>query len=191
MSQPAVRSTALLSPADAAKSTWTIDPSHTLVEFSVRHMMVSTVKGRFPAVSGTLHIDDTDPTNSSVSVEIETKSITTHDEQRDAHLRSADFFEADAYPTITFKSTSVEPTGEDTFKITGDLSIKDVTRPIQLQAELNGRGTNPWGKEVIGFSAQTSLNRKDFGLNWNVALEAGGVLVSDTIKITLEVEATR
>ncbi|SRR6266498_2532788 len=175
---------------DSPVQTWTIDPSHTHVEFSVRHMMVSTVKGRFPAVSGTITLDDANLSRSTVDVDIAAASVNTHDEQRDAHLRSADFFDAEVFPTLAFRSTQVEPLGEDRARVSGELTIKDVTRPVVLEAELNGRGTNPWGKQVIGFSAHTSINRKDFGLNWNVALEAGGVLVSDTIKINLEVEAT-
>jgi polyisoprenoid-binding protein YceI len=169
---------------------WTIDPSHSLAEFSVRHMMVSTVKGRFTDLQGSIIIDPQDLSQSSVEAEIKANSITTHDEQRDAHLQSADFFDAERFPTLTFKSTRVEPVSDERVKIYGDLTIRDTTRAVVLDAELNGQGTNPWGKEVIGFSAHTQFNRKDFGLNWNVALEAGGVLVSDTIKVSLEVEAT-
>lgn len=177
--------------APSQVQTWSIDPSHTLVEFSVRHMMVSTVKGRFPELSGSIAFDAQDPRRSSVSVDIVTNSVTTADPQRDAHLRSPDFFDAEQFPTLRFASTRVEPVSDERVKIYGDLTIRDITREVVLEAELNGQGTNPWGKEVIGFSAHTSINRKDFGLNWNVALEAGGVLVSDTIKIALEVEATR
>jgi polyisoprenoid-binding protein YceI len=170
--------------------TWTIDPAHSLAEFSVRHMMVSTVKGRFTDLSGSIVFDPQDLSRSSVQAEIKATSITTHDEQRDAHLQSPDFFDAARFPTLTFKSTRVEPVSAERVKIYGDLTIRDTTREVVLDAELNGQGTNPWGKQVIGFSAHTQLNRKDFGLNWNVALEAGGVLVSDTIKVSLEIEAT-
>jgi polyisoprenoid-binding protein YceI len=170
--------------------TWQIDASHSLVEFSVRHMMVSTAKGRFGDFAGTITFDPANLPQSSVSVEIQANSVATADPKRDEHLRSADFFDAEQFPTLTFRSTRVEPRGTDLVRIVGDLTIKDVTREVTLEAELNGIGTNPWGKQVVGFSAHTSLNRKDFGLNWNVALEAGGVLVSDTIKISLEIEAT-
>jgi len=182
----------VLSPVQtpAQTRTWTIDPAHSLAEFSVRHMMVSTVKGRFTDLSGAIVFDHSDPTKASVQAEIKAASITTHDPQRDAHLQSPDFFDAERFPTLTFKSTRVEPVSDERVKIYGDLTIRDQTREVVLDAELNGQGTNPWGKDVIGFSAHTQFNRKDFGLNWNVALEAGGVLVSDTIKVTLEVEAT-
>ena len=177
--------------APAALDIWTLDPAHSLVEFSVRHMMVSTVKGRFPELSGSLSFNPERPADSSVSVEIAAQSVTTADPQRDAHLRSPDCFDAEQFPTLRFTSTRVEPISDEHVKIYGDLTIRDTTREIVIDAEFNGRGTNPWGKEVVGFSGRASLNRKDFGLNWNVALEAGGVLVSDTIKISLEVEATR
>ena len=167
--------------------TWQIDPSHSLVEFSVRHMMVSTVKGRFTDLTGSIVLDPADHSRSSVTAEIQATSVTTADPQRDGHLRSPDFFDVEQFPMLTFRSTRVEPNGADRVRIIGLLTIKDVTREVTLDAELNGQGVNPWGKQVIGFSAHTALNRKDFGLNWNVALEAGGVLVSDTIKIRLEV----
>lgn len=171
--------------------TWTIDPAHSLAEFGVRHMMVSTVKGRFKDVEGTLIIDDSDLSKSSVHVEIAAASIDTRDEKRDAHLRSADFLDADNYPTITFTSTKVEPRGANDLRVTGDLTIRGVTRPVELKATFNGRGKSPFGQEVIGYSATTSINRKDFGLVWNVGLETGGVLVGDEVKISLEVEANR
>ena len=174
----------------AQPKTWLIDASHSLVEFSVRHMMVSTAKGRFTDFAGSIVFDPTNVARSSVTVEIQANSVATGDPRRDEHLRSPDFFDAETFPTLTFRSTSVEPINAERVRIVGDLTIKDVTREVVLEAELNGQGLNPWGKQVIGFSARTALNRKDFGLNWNVALEAGGVLVSDTIKINLEIEAT-
>jgi polyisoprenoid-binding protein YceI len=173
------------------RQTWTIDPSHSLVEFSVRHMMVSTVKGRFTDLNGTIVFDPHDHARSAVTAEIATNSVTTADPQRDTHLRSADFFDAEQFPTLRFASKRVEPIDAERVRVVGDLTLRDTTREVVLEAELNGRGVNPWGKHVIGFSAHTSLNRKDYGLNWNVALEAGGVLVSDTIKVTLEIEATQ
>jgi polyisoprenoid-binding protein YceI len=168
---------------------WTIDGSHSLAEFSVKHMMVSTVKGRFQTVSGNITWDETNPANSSVEANIDASSITTHDEKRDAHLASADFFETEKYPTITFKSTKVEARNADNFKVTGELTMHGVSKEVTLDVEYNGTGKNPWGMTVAEFTAKTSISRKDYGLNWNVALEAGGMLVSDKINITLEVEA--
>ena len=168
---------------------WTIDGSHSLAEFSVKHMMVTTVKGSFQKISGNIVWDEANPAASSVEATIETSSITTRDEKRDGHLVSGDFFEVEKYPTITFKSTKVEAKRADDFKVTGDLTIRGVTKEVTLDVEYNGSGKNPWGMTVAGFTAKTSINRKDFGLNWNVALETGGVLVSDKINVTLEIEA--
>jgi polyisoprenoid-binding protein YceI len=170
---------------------WAIDAGHSVAEFGVKHMMVSTTKGRFTEVSGTIAVDDADITKSSVDVTINVASVNTFDEKRDAHLKSPDFFDAETYPTITFKSTKIEPKGDDEYKVTGDLTIRGVTRPVVLDAEANGRSATPWGTEVIAFSAETSISRKDFGLNWNVALEAGGVLVGDKVKIAIETEAIK
>jgi|SRR5579864_87778 len=177
-------------PVQTAATTWQIDPAHTLVELSTRHMMFTTVKGRFTGVQGTIVDAFADPTQSSVEAEIDAASITTGDLQRDAHLQSPDFLDVAQYPTITFRSTRVEGSREQ-FRLIGDLTIRGVTRPVTLEAELTGTGKNPWGKEVAGFSATGQINRKDFGLNWNVALETGGLLVSDTVKINLEVQAVR
>jgi polyisoprenoid-binding protein YceI len=168
---------------------WSIDNSHTLVEFSVKHMMITTVKGRFGTVTGTLAFDGTNDAMASAEATIETASIDTRDEKRDGHLRSADFFDVEKYPYITFKSTKVEKVKDNDYKVTGDLTIKDTTKSVTLDVEYAGQGKNPWGMTVAGFSASTSINRKDFGLNWNVALEAGGFLVGDNIKISLELEA--
>ena len=175
---------------DTTRSTWHIDPAHSLVEFSVRHMMVSTVKGRFTTIQGTILDVADDPTQSSVEVVIDPASITTGDDKRDAHLRSPDFFDVEQYPTITFKSHRIEGV-RDQFTLTGDLTMHGVTREVSLDATFNGLGTNPWGKTVAGFSAETRINRKDWGLNWNVGLEAGGVLVSDQLKISVEIQAVR
>jgi polyisoprenoid-binding protein YceI len=178
-------------PTTQVRTTWQIDPAHSLVEFSVRHMMISTVKGRFTAVGGTILDIADDPGRSSVRAEIDAASITTGDSKRDEHLRSADFFDVERYPTITFTSTRVEPRDEDRFRLIGELTLHGQTRQVELDATLNGRGTNPWGQEVAGFTAEAKLNRKDFGLNWNVALEAGGVLVGDQLKVQLEIEAVK
>jgi polyisoprenoid-binding protein YceI len=176
--------------APQSTSIWQIDPSHSLVEFSVRHMMISTVKGRFQSVSGTITDVAEDPTQSRVEVQIDPASITTADEKRDAHLRSADFFDVANHPAISFKSTRIEGS-RDEFTLHGDLTVRDQTQPVKLDVTLNGTAVNPYGKTIASFSAETKLNRKDFGLNWNVALETGGVLVSDQIKLALEIQAVK
>jgi polyisoprenoid-binding protein YceI len=183
--------TATIDAPAATTSTWAIDPSHSEVGFAVKHMMVSSTKGRFAEFDGTIALDEADVTRSRVDVEIAVASINTRDEKRDAHLRSADFFDADTFPTISFRSTRVEPAGPDRLRVNGDLTIRGVTRPVVLDVEVNGRGSTPWGGEVIGYEASTRISRKDFGLTWNVALETGGVLVGDEVKISLDVEAGR
>lgn len=175
----------------ATRTTWKIDPAHTLIEFSTKHMMFTTVKGRFAGVEGTITLDEANPGQSSAQAVIDATTVDTRAEQRDVHLKSADFFDVEKYPTITFKSSKVEVEGNESAKVTGDLTIKDATRPVTLDVTLNGYGKNPYGQEVAGFTAETTINRKDFGLNWNVALEAGGMLVSDTIKISLEIQAVK
>jgi polyisoprenoid-binding protein YceI len=177
-----------MSAPTTAVGTWSIDVSHSLAEFSVRHMMVSTTRGQFQNVSGTLTLDESDLTKSKVEATIDVKSLSTRDEKRDGHLMSADFFDADNFPTITFTSTSVAKKGDD-YIVTGDLTIHGTTRSVDLKTEFNGFNTTPWGGRVVGFSADTEISRKDFGLEWNVALETGGVLVGDKVKIHLEVEA--
>lgn len=177
--------------AEAAQGvTWVIDQSHSLVEFAVKHMMFTTVKGRFAQLEGTIVEHRADHSLSSVSVTIPAASIDTRDEKRDAHLRSADFFDVEKYPSITFKSTGVTAKGGDEFEVRGDLTIKDVTRSVVLRASRTGEGKNPWGQTVAGFNAETKINRKDFGLTWNVALETGGVLVGEDIRVSLEIEAS-
>jgi polyisoprenoid-binding protein YceI len=150
--------------------------------------MFATAKGRFSQVAGQLTIDNENIENSRVEVEIGAASVDTHDEKRDGHLKSADFFDAENHPTITFQSTRVERAGDD-IRITGDLTIRGVTRPVVLDAEYNGQGKNPYGQSVISYSAKTKINRKEFGLNWNAALESGGVLVSNDVTISIEVLA--
>jgi polyisoprenoid-binding protein YceI len=169
--------------------TWVIDPSHSEVGFVVRHMMVSKVKGRFADVQGTITVAE-DVLQSSVDATIGAASIDTRDENRDNHLRSGDFFEVETYPTITFRSTGLRRDGGD-FVLDGELTIRGTTRPVSLDLEFNGVQPNPLaeGKPTAGFSAETEISRKDFGLEWNVALETGGVLVGDKIKIAVEVEA--
>jgi polyisoprenoid-binding protein YceI len=171
-------------------TSWNVDPGHSHAEFAVRHLMISTVKGRFAEVTGTLTGDESDPESASIELTIPVAGIDTRESQRDAHLRSADFFDADNYPAITFTSSRIVTTGES-FAVTGDLTIRGVTRRITLDVEPGGRVRDPWGGERLGFSASTKLNRKDFGLHWNQALEAGGVLVGDEVKVTLELELIR
>jgi polyisoprenoid-binding protein YceI len=170
-------------------STWKIDEAHSSIEFVVKHMMVSRTKGRFTKFDGTIQFDDENLANSSAKVEIDVASIDTHDAKRDEHLRSADFFDVEKYPTITFVSREIKPLGKDKFQLVGDLTIKDVTESSVINVEPTGQGTSPWGQQVMGFEARTDINRKDYGLTWNVALETGGFLVGDEIKINLEVEA--
>lgn len=172
-----------------AQSTWTIDPAHSSVEFAVKHMVFATAKGRFTDVKGTITLDEDDIAKSRVDVEIDPASVDTHDDGRNAHLRNADFFDVETFPTITFTSMAVERTKGDDLKVTGDLTMHGVTKPVVLDASFNGQGTSPFGPKVISYTATTTLNRKDFGLNWNATLEAGGVLVSDDVRITIEIEA--
>ena len=175
-----------------ASATWAIDAAHSLVEFSVKHMMFTTVKGRFTGLTGAIVLDEADPTRSSVEATIDAATVVTGDEKRDGHLRTPDFLDVATYPQITFKSTSVERgKGADRLRVHGALTIHGVSRPVTLETTLNGQGKNPWGKTVAGFTAETEINRKDFGLSWNAALETGGVLVGDTVKILLEIQAAQ
>ncbi len=177
-------------PATGSKTTWKLDPAHTIVEFSAKHLMITTVKGRIPDVKGTIYIDEKNPKNSSVEATLNAASLDTRTEQRDQHLRSADFLEVEKYPEIKFRSTRIQGEGES-FKVTGDLTIRDVTKPITLDVELEGRTKDPWGGERVGFSAKGKIDRRDFGLTWNQVLEAGGVVVGNDIKISLEVQAVK
>ena len=169
---------------------WSFDPAHSSIGFSVRHLMISKVRGHFNKWEGTFDYDEADPTKSKLSVRIDAASIDTREEKRDAHLRSPDFFDAAKYPALTFESTRIERDGDD-YVVTGNLTIRDVTRAVQLKVESLGRTKDPWGGERAGFSASTSINRKDFGLHWNVALETGGVVVGEKIEIGIEIEAVR
>ena len=186
----ATATTTVTETATAGATTWNIDPAHTTVEFSVKHLMISTVRGHFGAVTGTIVLDEQNPLNSSVTAEIDVTSVSTHQEQRDAHLRSADFFDVEKFPAIRFESTSIERDG-DHFDVHGNLTIRDVTRAVVLHTTDEGRGGDPWGGQRAGFSATTKVDRRDFGLTWNQALETGGVVVGNDIKITLEVEAVK
>ena len=181
----------ITTPAGVATTTgtWKIDRSHTVLGFSAKHAMVSKVRGSFAAFDGELVLDGEHPENSRARLVIETPSITTTNEQRDGHLKSADFLDVETFPTMTFESTQVRQLTDDEFEMVGDLTIKDVTRPVTIAAELQGVSTAPDGTRKIGFEGSTSFSRKDFGLSWNVALEAGGVLVGDKVTISLDVEA--
>lgn len=171
---------------------WEIDPAHTLVEFSAKHMMFTTVRGHFQEFSGTLDVDEDDLTQASVEGTVKAASLTTGNAaDRDAHLRSPDFFDVEQYPDITFKSKRIEGVDGNQFKLVGDLTIKDVTREIVLDVAYDGPHKDPWGNQRVAFSGETNVNRKDFGLNWNVALEAGGWLVGDEVTIHVEVQAVQ
>jgi polyisoprenoid-binding protein YceI len=177
-----------------ATTRWNFDPTHSLAEFSVKHMMITTVKGRFETIEGTLEIDHAEPGNSRVEVSIDAGSVNTSMPQRDAHLRSGDFFDAENHPKITFRSRRVVGGHEepgDRFRILGDLTIRGETREVELDVTFEGTGTDPWGGERGSFSAQTTIDRREFGLTWNQGLEAGGVLVSNQVRIFLEVQAVR
>lgn len=170
---------------------WTIDPSHTRANFTVRHMMISNVHGQFDDISGTVEFNEDDSTQSSLNVKIGVASINTRDEKRDGHLKSPDFFDVANHPYLTFQSTQVQKTGENTGRVTGDLTIRGISKPVVLEVEYNGQAKSPWGTTSAGFSASGKLNRKDWGLNWNVALETGGWLVGDEIKISIEAEIVK
>jgi polyisoprenoid-binding protein YceI len=178
---------AVVQPA-ATRTTWTIDPVHSSVEFAVRHLMITTVKGRFTDVQGTVVVDDEDPGTSSAEIVIQAASIDTREPQRDAHLKSADFFEVDAFPTLTFRSRAVHNWTKEAFTLVGDLTIHGVTRGVTLDVTTEGRAKDPWGGERAGFTATGRIKRSDFGLTWNQLLEAGGLAVSDEVRIALDVQ---
>lgn len=168
--------------------TWTLDPAHTHVGFAVRHMMVTTVRGQFRTYSGVANLDTKDFAKSSFEGEIDVASIDTGNTQRDDHLRTNDFFDAPNHPKITFKSTKIEPKGAGEFVAHGELTIRGVTKPVELEVEFHGTSKNPYGKTVAGVSARGVVNRKDFGVSFNAVLETGGVAVAEKVKIELDVE---
>jgi polyisoprenoid-binding protein YceI len=168
---------------------WKVDASHSTVGFTVRHMMVAKVRGHFPDFEAEITVDE-NKLLSSVNATVQVGSITTGDEGRDGHLRGADFFEADTHPTLTFASTSVATDGGD-YTLNGDLTIHGVTKPVSFDLEFEGVVQDPWGGTRVGFTALTEISRKDFGLEWNAALEAGGVVVGDKVKIQLDIEAVK
>jgi len=169
-------------------STWNIDVSHTNVGFTVRHMMVSNVRGNFTELEGTVEGDPENLTDAKINIKIDTNTINTNNEDRDNHLRSADFFDVEKNPHIIFQSTDIKKTGDNEYDVTGDLTVKDVTKQHTFKVTHTGTGVNPWGVKVVGFEGETKISRKEFDLTWNQTLETGGVLVGDEIKITIEGE---
>jgi polyisoprenoid-binding protein YceI len=170
-------------------TTWNIDPAHSRAEFKVKHMMISNVKGSFSGLTGTLIEDTTDPSLSHLEASIDVSTVSTGDAQRDGHLKSADFFDHEQHPQMTFKSTKVEKKSEEEYAVTGDLTLHGVTKSVTFAVEgPSAPGKDPWGNTRIGLSATTKINRKDFGLVWNSALETGGVLVGEDVQIVLDVQ---
>ncbi len=172
-------------------SDWNIDTAHSGINFSIRHMVVAKVRGRFSKFTGTVNLDDADFTRSTVDVTIDASSIDTGTAQRDEHLRSADFFDVEKFPQLRFRSSRIEKLDETRYRVIGELSIRDVTREVSLDVEYGGRAKDPWGNQRVGFAASTAIERKDFGLEWNQVLEAGGVLVGGRVDIELEVQGVR
>lgn len=170
---------------------YTIDPSHTTIGFTARHAMVTNVKGRFLDFTGTLRLDGSDPARSTASIDVVMDSIDTGSADRDGHLKSADFFKTEEFPSMTFRSTSVEALGGDDYRITGDLSILGTTKPLTIDLEFNGAAKDPFGNERVGFEGKAELLRSEWGLTWNAALETGGVLVSDKIKLNFDISAVK
>lgn len=178
--------------ASTAVSTWIIDGVHSIAEFSVKHMVISTVKGRFRTIAGSITVDEANPANSRVEASIDVASIDTAEPQRDAHLRSDDFFNAEQFPQMTFRSTRVERVDDTHWKVHGDLTLKGVTRPVVLDTTYLGQETHPFSqKRVAAFTAETTLDRKDFGLNWQAPLASGAAYVGEEVRINLEIEAVR
>jgi polyisoprenoid-binding protein YceI len=177
--------------AKALTGDYTIDPSHSRIGFAARHAMVTTVRGQFGTFTGSAHLDFEQPENSRATIEIDVASVNTGNADRDNHLRSADFFDADNYPKITFTSTGVRPKSDDTYVLLGDLTVKGVTKPVEVEFEFTGVNGDPWGNTRAGFEGRTTVNRKDWGLTWNVAIETGGILVSDKVKLEFDIAAVK
>ncbi len=172
-------------------ATWNIDPAHSSAEFGVKHMMISTVKGRFGTLSGTLQFDGSDMTMGSVEATIDVSTIDTNEPNRDGHLRSPDFFHVEQHPHMTFKSSKVERVEGDEYRITGDLTIRDVTKPVTLDVTYEGQITDPYGNLRVGYAAETTINRKEYGLTWGQMIENVGAVVGDKVKVNLHIEAVR
>ncbi|MEU3986340.1 YceI family protein [Streptomyces sp. NPDC026672] len=184
--------TATASPELAALTgDYTLDPTHTTIGFVARHAMVTNVKGGFLDFNGTLHLDGGDPSRSTATIDVRMESIDTGNADRDGHLKSADFFKTDEFPTMTFRSTKAESLGGDDYRITGDLSILGVTKPLSIDLEFNGAAKDPFGNERVGFEGKAEILRSEWGLTWNAALETGGVLVSDKIKLNFDISAIK
>ncbi|MFK8912762.1 YceI family protein, partial [Streptomyces sp. YS-3] len=175
----------------ALTGTYTIDPAHSSIGFTVRHAMVTNVRGSFAEHEGTLTLDGTDPASSAAVIDVTIASVDTGIADRDAHLRSADFFDAEQFPLMTFRSTEAQQLGGDKYRIVGDLTIKDVTRPLAIDLEFNGSATDPYGNQRVGFEGSADILRSDWGLTWNAALETGGVVVSDKVKLTFDISAIK
>ncbi|MET9770785.1 YceI family protein [Streptomyces sp. NPDC006415] len=175
----------------ALTGTYTLDPAHSSIGFTVRHAMVTNVRGSFGEHEGTLALDGTDPANSSASIDVKIASVDTGIADRDGHLVSGDFFDAEKFPLMTFRSTQAEQLGGEAYRITGDLTIKDVTRPLSIDLEFNGSATDVYGNERVGFEGSADILRSDWGLTWNAALETGGVMVSDKVKLTFDISAIK
>ncbi|MET7272968.1 YceI family protein [Streptomyces flaveolus] len=188
---PAATATAVNPDLAALTGDYAIDPSHTTIGFVARHAMVTNVKGKFLDFTGTLHLDGTAPAESTASLDITMDSIDTGSADRDGHLKSADFFKTDEFPTMTFRSTKAEALGGDDYRITGDLTILGTTKPITIDLEFNGAAKDPFGNERVGFEGKAEILRSEWGLTWNAALETGGVLVSDKIKLNFDISAIK
>lgn len=174
-----------------AKTKWAVDASHSAVEFSVKHMMIAKVKGSFHAFSAQIEADPNDLTSADIQFEVDLNSVDTHNGDRDGHLRSADFFDTEKYPKLTFQATRIVKTSDGEYDVTGNVSLHGVTRPETFKVTFEGGGKDPWGNEKVGFSATGSLKRSDFGLTYNAVLETGGVLIGDEVKVSLDIEAAK
>lgn len=174
-----------------SKTKWNVDASHSSIEFSVKHMMFATVKGAFNSYEATIEADPTDLTTATIEFSVDLASVDTRNEDRDNHLRSADFFDVENHPKMTFKATNIVHNGDGEYEVTGDLSLNGVKKSESFNVTFDGQGKNPWGAEVAGFTGEGKIKRSDYGLTWNAALETGGVLVGDQIKITVHIEATK
>ncbi|MEH0473039.1 YceI family protein [Streptomyces hayashii] len=170
---------------------YAIDPAHSTIGFTARHAMVTNVKGRFTDFTGSLHLDGADPSRSTASIDVTMESIDTGSADRDGHLKSADFFKTEEFPLMTFRSTSAEALGGDDYRISGELSILGVTKPLTIDLEFNGSAKDPFGNERVGFEGKAEILRSDWGLTWNAALETGGVLISDKIKLNFDISAIK
>ena len=169
-------------------ATYKIDPDHSDIMFKVKHLMISTVTGIFKKFDATLEVNEDDLTQAKATFEADVDSVDTKNEQRDAHLKSDDFFNAEQFPKMTFKSTSIKKSGDDEYRLIGDLTLRDITRPVELKVEYNGSTKDPWGQERMGFELSGKINRREYGLKWSAVTEAGGLVVSDEVRLALNVE---